>query len=81
MPFVFQPPMIDIRPRGILPRNPAASERKIVAVAELKHMRNVESGEAPLQLGLFGSCRLEKLPSQVTLSSALEESSMDFDQV
>ena len=31
--------------------------------------------------GLLGSCKPEKLPSQVTLSSAWEELSMDFDQV
>ncbi len=31
--------------------------------------------------GLFGSCKLSKLPSQDTLVSAWEESSIDFDQV
>ena len=54
MPLVVHPPMINSSPaRHIAQEGPTASERQVVAVAELKHMRDVESGEAPLQLRLI----------------------------
>jgi hypothetical protein len=78
----FPSPENRIRPTRHAPEEwPPMAKRQIIAVAELNHVRNVERRQTTLQPRLIRILQVSKLPSQVTLVSALEESSIDFDHV